>query len=262
MRVGVTLSPTGDWTAILNAAQLADRAGLDTVGFWDHYHSEKPEWAYVCGWSAYGALASVTSRIRLLPMVICRLNYTTGVLAKETSVLSITSGGRFELGIGAGDYPVEYTAWHQPFPDAATRIEALAETIAALRELWQGKLVRYSGSHIQLTDAACTPVPPVPPRIVVGVGGSRRLIQSAISYADELNIYSDHELLTYVQAAIAQSGRSIDVSVFLHWQEWPQNLRDELARWAERGVARAVVNIGYNADLSQRVTQLAETWLR
>ncbi len=56
MRVAVTLSPIGDWSAILQAAQLTDSAGLDGVGFWDHYHSERPEWAYVCGWSAYGAL--------------------------------------------------------------------------------------------------------------------------------------------------------------------------------------------------------------
>jgi alkanesulfonate monooxygenase SsuD/methylene tetrahydromethanopterin reductase-like flavin-dependent oxidoreductase (luciferase family) len=262
MRVGVSLSPTGDWTAILKAAQLADETGLDTVGFWDHYHSEKPEWAYVCGWSAYGAIAAATSRIRLLPMVICRLNYTTGVLAKETSVLSIASGGRFELGIGAGDYPVEYTAWHQPFPDATTRIAALAETIAALREIWQGQLVTFSGQHVQLTDASCTPAPPVPPRVVVGVGGSRRLLRSAVAYADEINIYHDGELLRDTQATIAQAGRSIDISVFLHWQAWPQNLHDELARWADLGVTRAVVNIGYGDDLSQRVTELAETWLR
>ena len=54
--------------------------------------------------------AIATERIRLVPMVICRLNYTLGVLAKETSILSIVSGGRFELGIGAGDYPAEYAA--------------------------------------------------------------------------------------------------------------------------------------------------------
>jgi hypothetical protein len=53
MRVGVTLSPTGNWSSILQAAKLADASGLDAVGFWDHYHSEQPEWSYVCGWSAY-----------------------------------------------------------------------------------------------------------------------------------------------------------------------------------------------------------------
>lgn len=258
MRIAVTLSPTGDWNEILRAAQLADEAGIDAIGFWDHYHSEQPEWAYVCGWSAYGALAQATKRIHLLPMVICSLNYTLGVLAKETSLISIISGGRFELGIGAGDYPVEYTAWHQPFPDATTRIEALEESIIALRQIWQGGLVNYSGKHVQLTNAACTPAPPTPPRVVVGVGGSRRLIRRAVAYADELNLYSDPELIAYAKEVIADSGRAVDLSIFLHPQTWPDNLRDELARWAALGVGRAAVNIGYDMNLSQRVAELAE----
>ncbi len=116
MRIAVTLSPTGDWPAILAAARVADEGGLDAVGFWDHYHSEQPEWAYVCGWSAYGALAMATQHIHLVPMVICRLNYTLGVLAKETSVLSIASRGRFELGIGAGDYPPSTRPGTSPSP--------------------------------------------------------------------------------------------------------------------------------------------------
>jgi alkanesulfonate monooxygenase SsuD/methylene tetrahydromethanopterin reductase-like flavin-dependent oxidoreductase (luciferase family) len=254
MRIGVTLSPTGDWNAILHAARLADEAGLDAVGFWDHYHSERPEWSYVCGWSA-------TQRSHLLPMVICRLNYTLGVLAKETSILSIVSGGRFELGIGAGDYPVEYTAWHQPFPDATTRIETLAETIDALRRIWQGELVSYSGKHVQLTDAGCTPAPPLPPRVMVGVGSSRRLIRSAAAYADELNLYADPELLPFARQALAEAGRSASLSIFFHPNPWPDNLRDELARWAERGVDRVLVNIGYDMDLSWHVAELAEITL-
>src|SRR6266487_764372 len=243
MRVGVILSPTGDWRAILESAKLADSAGLDSVGFWDHYHSEKPEWAYVCGWSAYGALAAATERIRLTPMVICRLNYTLGVLAKESTILSIASGGRFELGIGAGDYPAEYTAWHQPFPDAATRVKALEETVAALRLIWQGGAVTYAGEHVQLTDAACTPVPPVAPRVVAGVGGSRRLIASAVAYADELNVYGDEQVWHFAQEQVAQSGRAVDLSVFLDWGQWPDDINAELDTWQARGATRAFITI-------------------
>jgi alkanesulfonate monooxygenase SsuD/methylene tetrahydromethanopterin reductase-like flavin-dependent oxidoreductase (luciferase family) len=259
MRVGVALSPTDNWPAILEAAKAADASGLDAVGFWDHYHSERPEWAYVCGWSAYGALAAVTTRIHLVPMVICRLNYTLGVLAKESSILSIASGGRFELAIGAGDYPIEYTAWHQPFPDAATRIAALEETVLALREIWQGKFVSFEGAHVQLTDAACTPAPPEPPRVVVGVGGSRRMIRSAVRYADELNLYADEELIRYAREQIAASGRSVGLSIYRHfdWDKWPADLKGELAAWEERGIDRLFVNIGYDADLVRRVADIA-----
>jgi alkanesulfonate monooxygenase SsuD/methylene tetrahydromethanopterin reductase-like flavin-dependent oxidoreductase (luciferase family) len=258
MRVGAILSPVGDWRTILESARIADAGGLDSVGFWDHYHSEKPEWAYVCGWSAYGVLAATTERIRLTPMVICRLNYTLGVLAKESAILGILSGGRFELGIGAGDYPSEYRAWHQPFPDATTRVETLAETIAALRLIWQGGAVTYSGEHVQLTDAACTPVPPLLPRVVVGVGGSRRMIRSAVAYADELNLYADTSLVMFAQAEIARSGRSVDLSLYLHWDIWPDDPVGELAKWADLGVGRALVCVGFLPDMPQRVADLAE----
>ena len=259
MRVGVIFSPTGNWPAILEAAKVADSSGLDTVGFWDHYHSEQPEWAYVCGWSAYGALATATKTIRLVPMVICRLNYTLGVLAKESSVLSIASGGRFELGIGAGDYPVEYTAWHQPFPDASTRVAALEETVLALREIWQGKLVTFEGEHIQLTNAACTPAPPTPPRVVAGVGSSKRMIRSAVKYADELNVYADEEVIRYAHQEIEAAGRAVDLSVYRHfdWDKWPDDLQGDLWKWKEHGAGRVFVNIGYGADLVQRVGEVA-----
>jgi len=258
MDIGVVLSPTGDWPAILAAARAADQRGLAAVGFWDHYHSEQPEWAYVCGWSAYGAIAASTERIGLVPMVLCRLNYTLGVLAKESAVLSIASGGRFEMSIGAGDYPAEYTAWHQPFPDASERIGALGETIAALRELWRGGAVTYSGEHVQLTNAACTPVPPVAPRVVVGVGGSRRLIASAVAYADELNVYADEQVWRFAHEQVAQSGRAVDLSVFLDWGKWPDDMNAELATWQAGGATRAFITIGWHSDLVDRVHRIAD----
>ena len=259
MRVGATLSPTGDWGAILEAAKAADELGLEAVGFWDHYHSERPEWAYVCGWSAYGALAAATERIRLVPMVICNLNHTLGVLAKETSILGLASGGRFDLGIGAGDYPVEYEAWHQPFPEAASRVARLEETVAALRRIWQGGLVSFEGAHVRLTNAACTPPPPEPPRVVVGVGNSRRLIRSAVAYADELNVYADEAVLRYARDRIRESGRPVGLSVYQHveWDQWPGDLAGALARWDAPDVARIFVNVGFGWDLTERVRELA-----
>jgi hypothetical protein len=114
---------------MLAAARTADTSGFDALGFLDHYHAPKLEWPYLCGWSLYGALAMLTDRIHLVPMVIDRLNYLPGVLAKETSALLFLSNGRFELGIGAGDFFEEASAWGLAVPDAATRITGLKETI-------------------------------------------------------------------------------------------------------------------------------------
>src|SRR5260370_40675292 len=157
MRIAVNLGPTGDWPAMLAAAQEADAFGFDAVGFLDHYHIDNPEWSYICGWSAYGALAMATSRIHLVPMVIDHMNYLPGVLAKETSTLSILSGGRFELGIGAGDYFEEARAWGLEVPPAPARITGLKETITVLRHIWSGEQVTFEGEHLHLKNAASTP---------------------------------------------------------------------------------------------------------
>ncbi len=236
MRIAVNLAPTGDWPAMLAAAKTAEEKGFDAVGFLDHYHAPKLEWPYLCGWSLYGALAMHTSRIHLVPMVIDRMNYLPGVLAKETSTLSILSNGRFELGIGAGDFFEEAAAWGLVVPDATARVTGLKETILALRRVWTGEFVNFEGEQLHLTNAACTPAPIAPPRIVVGAGSSRRLICSAIEYADEINVYADTELMRFARQEIEASGRIIGLSVFV-W-DWPNDIAASLATWEQLGVKR------------------------
>ena len=257
MRIAALLTPTADWPAILDAARAADAARIDAVGFWDHYHSGQPDWAYVCGWSAMGAVAAVTEHVRLLPMVLNNLHYEPGVLAKESSVLAVLSGGRFELGIGGGDWPESFRAWGRPFPDADERVDRLVETIEALRLAWTGEPVAYAGRHVTLDGAICTPAPPAPPRVVVGVGGSRRTLRRAIGVADELNLYADVGLVDEARDLVRESGRAVALSVFLSWEwdKWPADPGAELARWAALGVDRACVRLG-SADMRARLETL------
>jgi alkanesulfonate monooxygenase SsuD/methylene tetrahydromethanopterin reductase-like flavin-dependent oxidoreductase (luciferase family) len=259
MRIGAVLSPVQEWPAFVEAAKVADEVGLDAIGFWDHYHSPKPEWGYVCGWSAYGFLAAVTSRVRFVPMVLNNLHYEPGVLAKESSILSIASGGRFELGIGAGDWPESFAAWGRPFPDAQTRLKLLSETVDALRRLWRGDAVTIEGSHVRLTDAACTPAPTSPPRVVVGVGPSRRTLREAVRYADEVNVYTDEAVVAAARDEIARAGRDVAISLFVGWEfeKWPTDPAGELSRWSERGIDRFFINVG-GPDMADRVRQLAK----
>jgi alkanesulfonate monooxygenase SsuD/methylene tetrahydromethanopterin reductase-like flavin-dependent oxidoreductase (luciferase family) len=258
MRIAALLTPTGDWPAIVEAARAADDAGLDAVGFWDHYHSGQPDWAYVCGWSALGAIAAVTRHVRLLPMVLNNLHYEVGVLAKESSTLAIASGGRFELGIGAGDWPESFAAWGRPFPAVEERLDRLAETIEALRLAWTGEPVSYRGRYVTLDGAICTPAPEVPPRVVIGVGGSRRTLRRLAPLTDELNVYADEALVAEARSAAAESGRNAEVSVFLSWEwdKWPADPAGELGRWADLGVDRACVSLG-GPDMTRRVESIA-----
>jgi alkanesulfonate monooxygenase SsuD/methylene tetrahydromethanopterin reductase-like flavin-dependent oxidoreductase (luciferase family) len=258
MKIVTILSPVADWRSVLEAATVADELGLDGVGLWDHYHSAKPEWAYVAGWSAHAALAQATSRVRITPAVLNTLHYELGVLAKESATLSLLSGGRLEMAIGAGDWPASFGAWGQPYPGSEERVARLAETVVALRLLWSGELVDFEGQFHHLSQAACTPVPDDPPRVVIGVGRSLTLAESAAAYADEVNVYADEVVLARTRDLITISGRDVAVSMFFSWEwdKWPADPAAELARWRDLGVERVLVSLG-GADMPGRIEQLA-----
>jgi alkanesulfonate monooxygenase SsuD/methylene tetrahydromethanopterin reductase-like flavin-dependent oxidoreductase (luciferase family) len=257
LEIGAVLSPIADWATVAAAATAADDAGLDAIGMYDHYHSARPDWAYICGWSAYGALAGLTTRVRLVPMVLNGLHYELGVLAKESAVLSLLSGGRFELAIGAGDWPGSFEAWGQPFPDAESRLERLDETVAAVRRLWSGEAIDFDGRHIQLRGAISTPAPERPPPVVVGVGGSRRTLARAVTFADEVNLYDDRALIAAAGDAIQASGRPLRRSVFLswEWEKWPADPEAALVDLASRGIDRAFVTLAA-PDILDRISTL------
>ena len=230
MRIAALLTPTPDWTAVIGAARTADDLGLDAVGLWDHYHSGQPDWGYVAGWAALGAIAASTTRVKVLPMVLNNLHYEPGVIAKESSILARLSGGRFELGIGAGDWPASFAAWGTRFPDVDERIDRLVEAIDIVRLAWSGVAVDYAGRYTTLRGAICTPRPDEPPRIVVGIGGSRRALERVVAVADEINVYADPALVVEARSASSAVARDVGLSVFLSWEwdKWPSSAAAEL----------------------------------
>ena len=252
------LAPVADWSAIAEAAAVADDLGFDSIGFWDHYHSAQPDWAYVCGWSAYGAIAAQTRRVRLVPMVLNNLHYEVGVLAKETSILSALSGGRFELGIGGGDWPGSFAAWGAKYPDADERLARLEETVDALRELWTGAPVSRTGRFVRLDGAICTPPPPVIPRVVVGVGASVRTLRVAARFADELNVYDNEPVVAEARRLVAEAGRPIALSTFVDWSwaSWPDDAATGLERLFAKGFDRVFVSLG-GPDMPARLRTIA-----
>ncbi len=174
------------------------------------------------------------------------MNYLPGVLAKEVATLSLLSNGRFEPGIGAGDYFQEARAWGTPVPRAPQRISGLRETIQALRRIWQGEVVTFEGEHLHLKDAAVTPTPPAIPHVVVGAGSSRSLIQSAIDFADEINVYADDELIHFAHQTIAAAPRPVALSVFV-WDRL-DDIEERLLAWEKLGVARTFVTCWHPFD--------------
>jgi alkanesulfonate monooxygenase SsuD/methylene tetrahydromethanopterin reductase-like flavin-dependent oxidoreductase (luciferase family) len=256
MQIGAILSPVADWSAVIAAAGAADEAGLDAIGLWDHYHSARPEWAYICGWSAYGALAAATTSVRLVPMVLNNLHYEPGVLAKESSVLAIASEGRFELGLGGGDWPASFEAWGRPYPAREERIDRLVETIRALRLVWTGEPVDFDGGHVQLRGAICTPAPSPPPRVVAGVGVSLRTLSRVVDVADEINVYDHPDVIAAAVQARDHGGPAVSVFTSWEWDKFPSDVAAELRRLESLGIDRVLVSVG-GADMPDRIARLA-----
>jgi alkanesulfonate monooxygenase SsuD/methylene tetrahydromethanopterin reductase-like flavin-dependent oxidoreductase (luciferase family) len=258
VRIGAVLSPVPDWTAVAAAARVADEAGLDSIGLWSHYHSGKPEWAYVSGWTPYGAFAAMTKRIRLVPMVLNNLHYQPGVIAKESSMLALMSGDRFELAIGAGDWPDSYAAWGERFPERDERLARLVETITAVRQIWKGEPVTWGGAHVRLDGATSTPAPAATPRVVIGVAKSVRTARATVDVADEFNLYAEASVVSDVRELVAESGRQIGLSLFFDWSwdNWPADAAAVLNPWRDHGIDRFFISIGGN-DMTQRIELLA-----
>src|SRR5437762_401997 len=181
-----------DWQNILRYAQDTD-AEPSFAGFWlfDHFvpingHVEGP---CMDGWTLLGALAAITRRVRLGLMVGCNGYRYPAVLAKITTTVDQVSGGRLDVGLGAGWFDLEYNMYGIPFPPPVQRIRELDEACEALKLLWTQELATFEGKYYQLHEARHEPKPvqkPYPP-LVIGGGGEKLTLRVVAKHADMYN---------------------------------------------------------------------------
>lgn len=173
VRVGICLVPFNtSYADFREAALAAEEAGFESVWTWDHLISFNSDTEPVLEcWSVLAALAEATKRVRLGSFVTNVMSRHPDVLAKAIATTQQISGGRVELGIGAGERPREQLAYGRPFPDGRERVERVGEAVELMRLLWSGKLVDYQGRHYQVQGGCCVPTPsPMPPVMVAGLG--------------------------------------------------------------------------------------------
>jgi alkanesulfonate monooxygenase SsuD/methylene tetrahydromethanopterin reductase-like flavin-dependent oxidoreductase (luciferase family) len=170
---GISLTPNADdYPQLVEQAELADRLGLDYVGAQDHPYQRR----FLDSLTLLAALAARTTRVRLFPDVANLPLRPPAVLAKAAASLDVMSGGRFELGLGAGAFWDAIWAMGGPRRSPGEAVEALEEAMAVIRRLWSGERgLRYDGRHYALRGTHSGPLPVHPIGIWLGAGGPRML---------------------------------------------------------------------------------------
>jgi len=164
--------------------------GFDWISIWDHFYSADFS-GYECheAVACHAALACHTSRVRVGSLVYCAGYRHPAVLANAITTIDHLSGGRADLGLGAGWAHNEYAAYGIPFPSAGERLDLLEESIQAIRSLLRQEVTTFIGTHVQLTEARCEPKP-IQSALPIWVGGSgeKRTLRIAARYADGWNV--------------------------------------------------------------------------
>lgn len=187
-RFGVVGESIGTGTELVDCARRAEESGYDTLLLRDHFVAE-PFGHQLAPLIALTAVAGATSTLRVGTLVLANDYRHPVLLAKEATTLDVLSGGRFELGLGAGWSAAEYAAAGLAFDPPGDRVGRLEESIGVLKALFAGGPVTFDGRHYQLTELDGFPLPaqrPHPP-LLVGAG-SRRMLGLAGRHADIVGI--------------------------------------------------------------------------
>lgn len=184
------------YDTLLRVARAAEDLGFDAFFRSDHYLSMGD----VSGlpgptdaWATLAALARETSRIRLGTLVSPATFRLPGPLAITVAQVDHMSGGRVELGLGAGWYEAEHTAYGIPFPAVAERFDRFEEQLEIITGLWDepdGGRFSFKGRYFAVADSPALPKPMQRPRppLIVGGAGKRRAPRLAAQFADEYNV--------------------------------------------------------------------------
>jgi F420-dependent oxidoreductase-like protein len=220
MRLRIFTEPQqgADYDTLLRVAKATEDLGFDAFFRSDHYlkmggASGLP--GPTDAWVTLGGLARETSRIRLGTLVTAATFRLPGPLAISVAQVDQMSGGRVELGIGAGWYEAEHAAYAMPFPPLGERFDRYEEQLAIITGLWgtaDGEKFQFSGKHYTVTDSPGLPKPaqrPGPP-IIIGGGGKKRTPRLAARHAAEFNLP-----FAPVEATAAAFGRVKDACAAL-----------------------------------------------
>lgn len=269
--------PERAWARTVEVAQQAERIGAESIWLFDHFHTVPRPTDEITfeSFTSLSALAASTERVRLGHIVICNGFRNPALTAKMAATLDTISGGRFELGIGAGWKRDEWNAYGYGFPETSERLAMLhdaLEVVSRMLEPGQTTHATYEGRHHSVHDARGVPKPVQPDGLPIMVGGNGPKVtwRLAARYADELNLDGMSpdevsEVLPTIRARCEEIERdpaSLAVSVHVWWgtSEWREagQQRQALLRaYAELGVSRVIGLLQASATSDEALEELA-----
>ena len=185
------IDPAAQWTAMLDVARAAEESLFESIWVYDHFHTMPvpTDEATHEAWTLMAALGAATQRIRLGQMCTCIGYRNPAYLAKVAATVDVISGGRVEMGIGAGWYEHEWRAYGYGFPRAGERLAMLDEGVQIMRQLWSTGRATLDGQHYQVDGAICQPLPLQEGGIPLWIagGGEKKTLRTAAKYAQYTN---------------------------------------------------------------------------
>ena len=250
--------PLRAWRRTVAVAQQADRLGFESIWLFDHFHTVPVPTDEITfeSFTSLSALAGLTSRVRLGHIVVCTAYRNPALTAKMISTMDSISGGRMELGIGAGWKQDEWVAYGYGFPQTKERLARLSDDLEVITRMLAGdkhEHATFEGRYSHVRDAINIPKPIQKPRVPVMVGGNGPNVtwRLAARHAEELNLdgmspSEVRDVLPVIRSRCEEIGRdpaSLRISVHI----WSQTMTiagaarvDLLAGYRDVGIDRVM----------------------
>jgi len=215
------IEPKDHWSTMLEVARFAENDYSESVWVYDHFHTVPvpTQEATHEAWTLTAALAATTSRVRLGQMCTCMGYRNPAYPAKVAATADLISGGRIEMGIGAGWYEHDWHAYGYGFPTPGERLRRLEEGVRIMRELWADGVATFEGEHYRVHGAICRPLPLQPDGIPLWIAGSgeKKTLRVAARYANCTNFDGSPEGFRRKSRVLAdhcrERGRDFDAIV-------------------------------------------------
>jgi F420-dependent oxidoreductase-like protein len=286
MRIGVIVpqgwvgeydgwEPLDAWRRTTEVARQAEQLGFESIWLFDHFHTVPRPTDEITfeSFTSLSALAALTNRVRIGHIVICTAFRNPALTAKMISTMDTISGGRMELGIGAGWKQDEWLAYGYGFPETRERLARLGDDLEVIVRLLAGDKhthATYEGKYSSVRDAINVPKPIQKPRVPIMVGGNGPNVtwRLAARHAEELNLdgmrpEDVREALPVIRSRCEEIGRdpaSLAISVHI----WSEHARSEgqaridlLAGYREVGVDRVMTIVRSSATSDDALESLA-----